>query len=229
MREIYVSAANFAPGKAIRSRLFRAVERFELQSCGAFGCLCTAGIVTVSRARVSSSAANSLTRIEPRALGVGIRLSESCASLSLREALPTRTPSPSFPRRSVTVRREAPRECHEVRPFARKRAERSSASPRKLAAQPPAHGLGIARPPRYGLLAVKDIESGSDLEQGGAGCPRRTLRSPGAERSRLPYAAKPRGRGQADVEDTRRRPRAKMPTACEDADRARRCRPRAKN
>src|SRR5712691_2607069 len=27
--------------------------------------------------------------------------------------------------------------------------------------------------------------------------PRRTLRSPGAERSRLPYAAKPRGRGRA--------------------------------
>jgi len=26
---------------------------------------------------------------------------------------------------------------------------------------------------------------------------RRTLRSPGAERSRLPYAAKPRGRGRA--------------------------------
>jgi len=36
------------------------------------------------------------------------------------------------------VRREAPRECHEVRPFARKRAERSSPSPRKLAAQPAA-------------------------------------------------------------------------------------------
>src|SRR2546426_943002 len=47
-----------------------------------------------------------------------------------------------------------------------------------------------------------------DLEQGGAGCLRRTLRSPGAERSRQPYAAKPRGRGQADVEDTRCRPRA---------------------
>ena len=49
-----------------------------------------------------------------------------------------------------------------------------------------------------------------DLKQGGVECPRRTLRSPGAERSRLPYAAKPRGRGRAAEEDTQPRPRPKI-------------------
>ena len=186
--------------------------------------------MTVSRARVSSSAANSLTRIEPRALGVGIRLSESCASLSLREALPTRTPSPSFPRRSVTVRREAPRECHESAP-SRESAPSEARHPRANLPRSRPRARTLDRRPSALRTNYKQPKfwSVENLKQGGAGCPRRTLRSPGAERSRLPYAAKPRGRGQADVEDTRRRPRAKMPTACEDADRARRCRPRAKN
>jgi hypothetical protein len=46
---------------------------------------------------------------------------------------------------------------------------------------------------------------------------RRTLRSPGAERSRLPYAAKPRGRGQAaegGSAPTDRREKSEATTGC---------------
>src|ERR1700719_2022983 len=83
--------------------------------------------------------------------------------------------------------------------------------PRKLAVQPFAcTGFGPQSFRRYELTtSSQSSRSVKGLEQGGAGCPRRTLRSPGAERSRQPYAAQPRGRGQADVEDTQRRPRAK--------------------
>ena len=162
------------------------------------------GSSPVSRARVSSSAASSLTRIEPRAQTTTAR-----ASLLLREALPTRTPSPSFPQRSVTAAARSAAWARDLSPRAAARRAKLGIPAQTCRAAIRAHGLGTAMLRRYGLPLSNISGAVKYLEQGGAGCPRRTLRSPGAERSRQPYAAKPRGRGQADVEDTQRRPRAK--------------------
>src|SRR5439155_21142396 len=84
MRGIYVSAANFARAKPLQHSA-RTVDSGEPRLGDAALSVAASDSLRVSRARVSPSAASSLTRCEPRCVRVGVN-----SDLHSRESLATR-------------------------------------------------------------------------------------------------------------------------------------------
>jgi hypothetical protein len=137
MREIYVSAANFARGKAIRSRLFRTFR-------GASSCH-DAALPFAFAVRDSSpvSRVRGPLRRYARLVGAPNCAPSLCSVAGLLLALALQSayedPSPSSPTK-IQECSGAKRRVNgaQISPMPRKRAERSSAARHELAAQPPA-------------------------------------------------------------------------------------------